>query len=90
MISRKTALFIANVVANNFVHECMENYNGGRNHKYVKRVSAERLRDFLFEYEVRGFSIEKMCKSFHTQQDLKEDVMNMHTGIFYNGTNYTK
>ena len=62
MISRKTGLLIANIVANSFVHEVKESYNSGRNYKYVQRVNADVLRDFLFEYGVRGYSIEKICK----------------------------
>ena len=49
MISRKTGLLIANIVANSFVHEVKESYNSGRNYKYVQRVNADVLRDFLFE-----------------------------------------
>lgn len=90
MISRKTGLLIANLISNSFVHEVRESYNSGRNYKYVQRVNADKLRDFLFEYGVRGYSIEKVCNSYDTKQDLKENIMNMHTGIFYNKVNYTK
>ena len=89
MISRKTGLLIANIVANSFVHEVKESYNSGRNYKYVQRVNADVLRDFLFEYGVRGYSIEKICKSYDSKQDLKENIMNMHTGVFYNKVNYS-
>lgn len=90
MISRKTGLLVANIVSNSFVHEVRESYNSGRNYKYVQRVNADKLRDFLFEYGARGYSIEKVCKSYDTKQELKENIMNMHTGIFYNKSNYTK
>ena len=89
MISRKTGLLIANIVANSFVHEVKESYNFGRNYKYVQRVNADVFRDFLFEYGVRGYSIEKICKSYDSKQDLKENIMNMHTGVFYNKVNYS-
>lgn len=89
MISRKTGLLIANIVSNNFVHEVRESYNSVRNYKYVQRVKADVLRDFLFEYGVRGYSIEKICKSYDSKQDLKENIMNMHTGVFYNRVNYS-
>lgn len=90
MISRKTTLMIANIISNNFLHDVRESYNNGRNYKYVKRVDADILRDFLFEYGVSGFSIEKICKSFYDKQALKENIMNMHTGIFYNKINYSQ
>ena len=89
MISRKTVLLIANIVSNSFVHEVRESYNSGRNYKYVQRVNADVLRDFLFEYGVRGYSIEKICKSYDSKQNLKENIMNMHTGVFYNKVNYS-
>ena len=89
MISRKTGLLIANTVANSFVHEVRESYNSGKNYKYVQRVNADVLWDFLFEYGVRGYSIEKICKSYDYKQDLKENIMNMHTGVFYNKVNYS-
>ena len=88
MISRKTGLLIANIVANSFVNAVKESYNSGRNCKYVQRVNADVLRDFLFEYGVRGYSIEKICKSYDSKQDLKENIMNMHTGVFYKKVNY--
>ena len=47
------------------------------------------LRDFLFEYSVREYSIEKICKSYDSKQNLKENIMNMHTGVFYNKVNYS-
>ena len=55
MISRKTGLLVANIVSNSFVHEVRESYNSGRNYKYVQRVNADKLRDFLFEYGARGY-----------------------------------
>ena len=88
MISRKTTLIIANIISNNFVHETHE--YSGRSYHWVTRVDANKLRDFLFEYGVIGYSIEKICKSYDNKQDLKENIMNMHTGIFYNKVNYSQ
>lgn len=89
MISRKTTLIVANIISNNFTHETKE-YTKGHSSKYVEKVNSEKMRDFLFEYGVNGFSIEKLCKSYNLKQDLKENIMNMHTGIFYSKSEYIK
>ena len=89
MISRKTGLLIANIVSNSFDHEVRKSYNSGRNYKYVQRVNTDVLRDFLFEYGVKGYSIKKICKNYDSKQNLKENIMNMHTGVFYNKVNYS-
>ena len=48
----------------------------------------DELRSFLFEFGIDGFTIEKISHSFITKENLKKDILNIHTGYFYNKEKY--
>lgn len=87
MISRRTTLLIADIICNNFTHEVREVKQLGTVH-YVPKVMEEKLRNFLFEFGVDGFTIEKLCHSYFTKDELKKNILNLHTGYFYNRDRY--
>ena len=88
MISRRTTLLIANIICNNFTHEVRETDYRGYTKGYSKKVIENKLRDFLFEFNVDGFTIDKISHSFVSKEDLKKEILNMHTGYFYNKEKY--
>ena len=88
MISRRTTLLIANIICNSFTHEVRETDYRGYTRGYSKKVIENKLRDFLFEFNVDGFTIDKISHSFVSKEDLKKDILNMHTGYFYNKEKY--
>ncbi len=95
MISRRTTLLIADIICNVFTHKVAEKDIHGHVRGYPYKVKEEELRNFLFEFNVDGFSIEKLSHSFIKKEELKKeelkkDILNMHTGYFYNKTNYNK
>lgn len=88
MISRRTTLLIADIICNNFTHEVRETDLHGRTRGYSKKVMEDELRSFLFEFGIDGFTIDKISHSFITKDDLKKDILNIHTGYFYNKEKY--
>lgn len=88
MISRRTTLLIADIICNSFTHEVRETDLYGRTRGYSTKVMEDELRDFLFEFGIDGFTIEKISHSFITKADLKKDILNIHTGYFYNKEKY--
>ena len=72
MISRKTGLLIANIVANSFVHEVKESYNSGRNYKYVQRVNADVLRDFYLNMALEDIVLKKFVRAMILNKILKK------------------
>lgn len=90
MISRRTTLQIANIICEEFTHQVRETDIRGNFRGYVYRVKGEELRDFLFEFNVDGFVIEKICHSFMRKEELKKDILNIHTGMLYSKLNYSK
>lgn len=90
MISRRTTLLIADIICNEFTHQVMEKDLHGHFRGYVYKVKEDELRNFLFEFNVDGFSIEKLSHSFITKSELKNDILNMHTGYFYNKNQYNQ
>lgn len=90
MISRRTTLQIADIMCKEFTHEVRETDIRGNFRGYVYKVKEDKLRDFLFEFNVDGFVIDKISHSFMTKEDLKKDILNIHTGMFYNKLSYSK
>ena len=88
MISRRTTLLIADIICNNFTHEVRETDLRGRTRGYSRKVMEDELRSFLFEFGIDGFTIEKISHSFITKENLKKDILNIHTGYFYNKEKY--
>lgn len=88
MISRHSTLIVASIISDQFLHSVRINNYQGRLIKYEDRINDVKLREFLFEYNVKGFSIEKLCKSYEDKKYLKNNILNMHTGIFYNNEKY--
>lgn len=88
MISRKTTLYVANVIIDNFTYEKFNSsYNGGY---YSHEISKEKLRDFLYEVGVDGWSIDKIYRIYSDVDKLKGYILNMETGRFYNTEEYNK
>ena len=84
---------VSNIISNNFTKRVSNTGGSG----YVRRgcgstekVDAEKLREFLFEFNVEGYTIEHLCEDYHTKKYLKESIMNLHTGIFYSRKEYKK
>ena len=90
MISRRTTLVVANVICNNFTKRSVDKYSNGVIHGYSDKVEANKLRDFLFEFNVSGFAIDQICEDNYTKEHLKEMILNMHTGLFYSRKEYRK
>lgn len=90
MISRRTALFIANIVCNKFTKNSPDKDAFGHIRGYSYKVEADKLRDFLFEFNVDGYTIDKLCENYYTKEYLKEKIMNIHTGMFYSKRDYKK
>ena len=90
MISRRTTLVVANIICNNFTKRSADKYSNGVIHGYSDKVEANKLRDFLFEFNVSGFAIEHICEDYYTKEHLKEMILNMHTGLFYSRKEYRK
>lgn len=88
MISRRTTLLVADIICNNFTHEVRETDLRGRTRNYSKKVMEDELRNFLFEFDIDGFTINKICNSCITKNDLKKSILNIHTGYFYNKEKY--
>lgn len=74
MISRRTTLLITDIICNSFTHEVCETDLYGRTRGYSTKVMKDELRDFLFEFGIDGFTIEKISHSFITKTDLKKYI----------------
>ncbi len=90
MISRRTTLLIADIICNSFTHQVRDTDGYGRTRGYTNRVKEEELRNFLFEFNIDGYTINHLCKSYYSEETLKKNILNMHTGYFYNKVNYNK
>ena len=90
MISRRTTLLIADIICNKFTHTVRDTNLYGKTIGYSEKVKEEELRNFLFEFNVDGFTIDKICHGFNSKAELKKNILNMHTGYFYSKTNYHK
>ncbi|MBQ9023907.1 MAG: hypothetical protein IJ105_01645 [Bacilli bacterium] len=84
MISRRTTLLIADIICNEFTHRVYDS----NSRRYTSRISEDLLRNFLFEFNIDGFTINKICKCYYNKSDLKKQILDMHTGYFYNKTEY--
>lgn len=90
MISRRTTLLVADIICNEFTHNVTKKDRRGHVKGYACNVKEEELRNFLFEFNVDGFTIQKLSCSYWEKEDLKKEILNMHTGFFYNKANYNK
>ena len=90
MISRRTTLLVADIICNNFTYQALEYISVKRMHRNVTKIETEKLRDFLFEYNVEGYTIEKLCHTYYSKEGLKDEILKMHTGMFYSSNNYKK
>lgn len=90
MISRRTTLLIADIICNVFTHQVVEKDLYGHFRGYAYKVKEDEIRNFLFEFNVDGFTIEKLSHSFIKKSELKNDILNMHTGYFYNKNQYNQ
>ena len=90
MISRKTTLLIANIISNVFTHRIADKDTYGHVRGFPYREKEEELRNFLFEFNVDAFSIEKLCNKFIEKEKLRVCILNMHTGYFYNKKDYNQ
>lgn len=90
MISRRTTLLIADIICNSFTHQVRDTDGYGRTRGYTNRVKEEELRNFLFEFNIDGYTINHLCESYYSEETLKKYILNMHTGYFYNKVNYNK
>lgn len=90
MISRRTTLLIADIICNSFTHQVRNTDGYGRTRGYTNRVKEEELRNFLFEFNIDGYTINHLCESYYSEETLKKNILNMHTGYFYNKVNYNK
>ena len=93
MISRRTTMVVSNIISNCFTKK-VPNVDGfGRGHRgygSTDKVDANKLRDFLFEFNVDGYTISHMCEDYYTKNHLKEMIMDLHTGMFYSKKEYKK
>lgn len=90
MISRRTTLLIADIICNSFTHRVCDTDVYGHTRGYTNRVKEEELRNFLFEFNIDGYTINHLCESYYSEETLKKNILNMHTGYFYNKVNYNK
>ena len=90
MISRRTTLLIADIICNSFTHQVRDTDGYGRTRRYTNRVKEEELRNFLFEFNIDGYTINHLCESYYSDETLKKNILNIHTGYFYNKVNYNK
>lgn len=87
MISRETVLLLANIISNEFTESFFQTGFDGRHSYQAWKVKSEELRDFLFSYNLSGFTVTKFY-SVHTKENLKKSILDMTTGIFYNPNDY--
>lgn len=91
MISRRTTLLISNMVCDKFTTKTYSPYDLPSPYSDGDAeclVDANNLRDFLFEFNVDGYTIDYLCLDYLTKESLKEYILNMHTGRFYSTQNY--
>ena len=89
MISRKTTLYVANIIIDKFTYEKYNRRTSGGGY-YSHIVAQEKLRDFLYESGVDGWSIDKIHIIYSDIDKLKSYILNMETGRFYNLEKYTQ
>ncbi|MBR6033796.1 MAG: hypothetical protein IKP28_03545 [Clostridia bacterium] len=90
MISRRTTLVVANILCNNFTKRSPDLNSMGFSVGSSYKVEANKLRDFLFEFNVDGYTIDNLCEDYYKKEYFKEMIMNIHTGIFYSRKEYKK
>lgn len=90
MISRRTTLLVADILCNKFTKNSPDKDGYGHIRGYSDKVLANKLRDFLFEFNVDGNTIDNLCEDYYTKQHFKEMIMNIHTGFFYSRKEYKK
>lgn len=87
MISRKTTLYISNIIIDKFTYQKWNtSHNGGY---YSQYISHEKIRDFLYESGVDGWSVDKIYDTYSVEK-LKGYILNMETGRFYNLEKYNQ
>ena len=90
MISRKTTLLIADAISEVFTEtkhgvKFDERSPFGRRRSGTRtetKTLSEELRDFLFEYDADGYTVNQLNKTYG-KTTLKESILNMATGRFY-------
>ena len=91
MISRRTTMKIAGYLYDNFTE--LKKINRGAfgrdNYKWERRVKKEQFKEFLYLSGVHPFTYNKMSIVYDATQ-LKDDVLNMETGMFYHKFEYMK
>lgn len=87
MISRKTTLYIANIIIDKFTYQkWSSSHSGGY---YSQYIYHEKIRDFLYESGVDGWSVDKIYNTYSVEK-LKGYILNMETGRFYNLEKYNQ
>lgn len=87
MISRKTTLYIANIIIDKFTYQKWNSSHSGG--YYSQYIYHEKIRDFLYESGVDGWSVDKIYDTYSVEK-LKGYILNMETGRFYNLEKYNQ
>ncbi len=90
MISRRTTLLVAKIICNKFTKRSADFTSTGFVKGYSYKVESENLREFLFEFNVDGYTIDNLCEDYHTKDYLNKLIMDIHTGMFYSRKEYKK